>query len=57
MHEVVACFDELFGGDVSCFAERRRTCWRRSDIFSDVGEGRVEAVHLVKHVDVVRMAV
>jgi hypothetical protein len=48
--EVVACLDELFCGDVSCFAEGGWAGGSGSNVFADVGEGRVQAVHLVEHV-------
>ena len=61
MDEVVACLDELFCGDVSCFTECRWACGRGGNVFSDVGEGRVQAVHLVEHrwlcLDAVRLVV
>lgn len=49
MDEVIARFNKLLCSNIPSLTERGRTRGSGSNVFSDVGEGGVQAVHLVKH--------
>src|ERR1700685_2827661 len=48
--EIVSRLDELFDGDLSCFAECGGSCCDGSNVLADVGEGGIQSTHQGKEI-------